>query len=54
MSDHQKEHGELTDRFRAFAQSEDPEPRSTARLALIGGGVIVAVIALVVVWALLS
>jgi hypothetical protein len=48
MSDPQ-ETGELTERFRAFAQSGDPEPRNTARVALILGGAVVAIVAIVVI-----
>jgi hypothetical protein len=46
MSEEQTEHGELTERFRAFAQSTDPEPNRTARNALVVGAVIVVVLAL--------
>jgi hypothetical protein len=46
MSEEQTEHGELTERFRAFAQSADPEPNRTARNALVVGAVIVVVLAL--------
>jgi hypothetical protein len=53
MSDPQ-ETGELTERFRAFAQSSDPEPRNPARTALIFGGIVVAVLAIVVVWLLVA
>jgi hypothetical protein len=47
MSEEQTEHGELTERFRAFAQSTDPEPNRTARNALFAGAAIVVVLALV-------
>jgi len=47
MSEEQTEHGELTERFRAFAQSADPEPNRTARNALLAGAVIVVLLAIV-------
>jgi hypothetical protein len=47
MSEEQTEHGELTERFRAFAQSADPEPNRTARNALLAGAAIVILLALV-------
>jgi hypothetical protein len=47
MSEEKTEHGELTERFRAFAQSTDPEPNRTARSALLVGAVIVVLLALV-------
>jgi hypothetical protein len=47
MSEEHVEHGELTERFRAFAQSADPEPNRTARNALLVGAVIVVVLAIV-------
>jgi F0F1-type ATP synthase membrane subunit c/vacuolar-type H+-ATPase subunit K len=50
MSDELSEAGDLTDRFRAFAQSKDPEPsRLLPRMLLVAG--IVAVLAVfAVVW----
>jgi hypothetical protein len=54
MSEEQIEHGELTERFRVFAQSVDPEPNRIARNALIAGGAIVVLLALVAIWVLLT
>jgi hypothetical protein len=53
MSEEQIEHGELTERFRAFARSADPEPKRTARNALFAGAAIVVVLALVALVVLL-
>jgi hypothetical protein len=54
MSEEQTEHGELTERFRAFAQSADPEPNRTSRNALLVGAVIVVVLALVAIVVMLA
>jgi hypothetical protein len=54
MSEEQIEHGELTERFRVFAQSADPEPNRTARTALLAGGAVVVLLALIAVWVLLA
>ena len=53
MSEEHVEHGELTERFRAFAQSNDPEPNRTARNALLIGAGIVVLLALVALVVLL-
>jgi hypothetical protein len=49
MSEEQIEHGELTERFRVFAQSVDPEPSRNPRNALLAGGAIVLLVALVAI-----
>jgi hypothetical protein len=54
MSEDHMEQGELTERFRTFAQSVDPEPKRTARKALLVGGAIVVLLALVAIWVLLA
>jgi hypothetical protein len=55
MSEEQMEQqGELTERFRAFAQSVDPEPNRTARNALLAGGAIVVLLALIAIVVLLA
>jgi hypothetical protein len=55
MSEEQmQQHGELTERFRAFAQSTDPEPNRTARKALFAGAVIVMLLAIVALVVLLA
>jgi hypothetical protein len=36
MTDEQVEPGELTERFRAFSESVDPEPSKAFPMALIG------------------
>ena len=53
MSDEQMEPGELTERFRTFAQSVDPEPSRALSVALIAAGasVLLAVI-VIIVWIL--
>jgi hypothetical protein len=47
MADDQKETGEITERFRAFAETPDPAPSKKLPIALIGG--VVVLVALVVV-----
>jgi hypothetical protein len=54
MSEEHVEHGELTERFRAFAQSVDPEPNRTARTALLAGGAIVVLLALITIVVLIA
>ena len=54
MSEEKIEPGEVTERFRAFAQSVDPEPSRTARNALLAGGAIVVVLAIVAIWVILA
>jgi hypothetical protein len=54
MADEQAEAGELTERFRAFAEAVDPKPSNALPMGLIvaAGAVVVAVI--VVVWVLVA
>jgi hypothetical protein len=54
MADEQAEAGELTERFRAFAETVDPKPSNALPMGLIvaAGAVLVAVI--VVVWVLVA
>lgn len=54
MSDDKVEPGEMTERFRTFAQSVDPEPRRLTRNALLAGGAIVVVVALIAIWMLIA
>ena len=51
MSDQQKEPGDLTDRFQAFAKSADPAPSRALPFALIavGAALIVVLIATIIV-----
>jgi hypothetical protein len=54
MTDEQVESGELTERFRAFSQSVDPEPSKAFPMALIAVavlGVAILAVTLVVVFA---
>lgn len=43
MADDQMEQGELTERFRAFAESVDPAPSRTLPVALIATGAVLVV-----------
>lgn len=54
MSEEQIEQGELTERFRAFSQSTDPEPSKALPVALLVGGAVVVVVLIVVVWLLFA
>ncbi len=54
MSDEKAEPGELTERFRAFAQSVDPTPSRRLPIALIAGGVALVLVLIVAVWVLLA
>jgi hypothetical protein len=51
MTDQQKEPGELTGRFQAFAQSADPTPSRALPLALVavGAALLVVLIATIAV-----
>jgi len=55
MSDEQMEPGNMTERFRAFAQSVDPEPSRIPLLVLMSAGA-VAVLAVIVLilWLLIA
>ena len=52
MAEEQIEQGELTERFRAFAETVDPAPSRSLHLALIVGGTVL-VLALVAALVLL-
>ena len=54
MSDEQIEQGELTQRFRAFSESIDPEPSRALPAALLVGGAVAVVALIAVVWLLLA
>lgn len=54
MSEEQIESGDLTDRFRAFAQSADPAPSRALPVVLIITGATAVVALVVVVWLLLA
>ena len=49
MTDEQVESGELTERFRAFSQSVDPEPSRALPFVLIGTTAVVLVALVVVI-----
>ncbi len=50
MSDDQMDPGEITDRFRAFAETSDPAPSKGLPIALIVGAVVlVALVAVAIV-----
>ena len=50
MAEEQIEQGELTERFRAFAETVDPEPSRSLPMALIVGGaaLVLALVAAIV------
>ena len=54
MSDEQIEPGELTERFRAFAQSADPAPSRALPVAFIAAGVVAVLALAAAVWLLLA
>jgi hypothetical protein len=54
MSDEQTETGDLTERFRAFAQEVDPQPSRTLPVAMMIGVAAVVVIIVATVIALLT
>jgi hypothetical protein len=55
MSEEQIEPGELTERFRAFSESVDPQPRALPVPLIIGVAVAVAVLVVVgLLWLLLA
>jgi hypothetical protein len=50
MADDQRETGEITERFRAFAETSDPAPSKGLPIALIvGAAVLVALLAVAIV-----
>jgi hypothetical protein len=54
MADEQIEQGELTERFRAFSESVDPEPSRALPVTLLVVGAVAVVAVIAVVWLLLS
>lgn len=52
MADDQQETGEITERFRAFAEASDPAPSKGLPIALIVGGVILVALLGVAILAL--
>jgi hypothetical protein len=52
--EHAEPTGELTERFRAFAETTDPEPSRALPLGLIAAGAVVLLLVVVVVWILLA
>ncbi len=52
MSDEQNEPGELTERFQAFARSDDPPPSRALPIAMMAGGFALLVMIGVAVWIL--
>jgi hypothetical protein len=54
MADEQAEAGEVTDRFRAFAETVDPKPSKALAAGLIAAAAVFVVVLIVVVWILLT
>lgn len=55
MSEEQIEPGELTERFRAFSQSSDPEPsRALPAILFAAGAAVVLVLIAAIVWIILA
>jgi hypothetical protein len=54
MADEQAETGELTQRFRAFAEEVDPKPSRALPVGLIAAAGAVLMVLIVVVWVLLA
>jgi hypothetical protein len=52
MADDQKETGEITERFRAFAESSDPAPSKGLPIALAGIAIVIVVLLAVAIIAL--
>ncbi len=52
MADEQSEKGEITERFRAFAETSDPAPSKGLPIALIVGGILLVALLLVAIIAL--
>jgi hypothetical protein len=48
------EPGELTERFRAFAETVDPAPSKSMPLGLIAAAAVVVVVLVAVVWLLVA
>ena len=54
MPEDQIEPGELTERFRAFSESVDPEPSRALPVALLVAGGVTLVAVVVLLWLLLA
>ena len=54
MADDQIEPGDITDRFRAFAEKVDPQPSKALPVGFIAAAGAVLVVLVVVVWLLLA
>jgi hypothetical protein len=52
MADDQSEPGEITERFRAFAETTDPAPSKGLPIALIAGAVVIVVLLIIAIFAL--
>jgi preprotein translocase subunit SecF len=54
MADEQAEPGEVTERFRAFAETVDPEPSKALHAGLIAMAGAMVLVLIVVVWVLFT
>lgn len=54
MAEEHAEPGEVTDRFRAFAEKVDPPASRTMPMGMIAAGVAVVVVLAAVVWILIA
>ena len=55
MADEQAETpGEMTERFRAFAEAVDPAPSRTLPMGMMAAGAVILLLLIVVVWVLLA
>jgi hypothetical protein len=54
MADEQREPGELTSRFQAFANTVDPEPGKAAPIGMIALAAVLIIAVAVVVWLLIA
>jgi hypothetical protein len=54
MADEQAEPGELTERFRAFAETVDPQPSKALPMGLIAAVAVFVVLLIAVVWVLVA
>jgi hypothetical protein len=54
MADEQSERGEITERFRAFAEASDPPPGKGLPIGLLVGAVVLVALLVVAVIALIS
>jgi hypothetical protein len=54
MSEEQIEPGELTERFRAFSETKDPEPSRALPVGFLVAGVVAVIAVIAVLWLLLA